>query len=177
MILRNSKPLALWSLLAFLATSWTAHGDEDRARHEVGHSSATAHSTLSHSAFLTVGPPTPKAQVQISVFPDGARHRNSFHSSRFFRLQGHHRPFGHLHTHGHRCYWIGGGYQLRTVQEWVPGYWIQDYLPPQYESFEVDGRRVQFLVKEGAYEDVFIPGHYETARRRVPLPGYWSCGY
>ena len=67
--------------------------------------------------------------------------------------------------------------RYRVERVWVPGPVRRVYVPPRYE-YRFDffrWRRVRVCVREGYYETVRDPGHWE--QRRIRLGGRYRPGY
>jgi hypothetical protein len=97
------------------------------------------------------------------------------------RTRVHTRP---CHPHGHhhstcwsssvRAYWVPGYYQWTTQRVWVAPTWTTEYVPPVYQYGYHQSRQVQILVREGYYQKVQVPGHWEQRPVQVWVEGYWS---
>lgn len=71
--------------------------------------------------------------------------------------------------------WVPGHYEMREERVWVPGACRRVWVEPVY-SWRSDyrGCRRRVLVREGYWESVQEPGHYETRRFRVWVEGCWT---
>ncbi len=85
-------------------------------------------------------------------------------------------PRTNIHVYsGPQCQYVPGRYEVSQQQVYIPGHWTREYVPPQYERREVNGRNVQVMVREGYYEPVYVPERYETRPVRVWVPAHWAC--
>lgn len=58
-----------------------------------------------------------------------------------------------------------GRYELRTVQKWVDGHYVRDWVP---ETCVYKGKkRRKVKCTEGYYTDRFVPGHYQNVEEWV----------
>lgn len=91
------------------------------------------------------------------------------------------RPHARHHRHDDGCRrWVPGGYECVEEKVWVEGTRERVWVPPVYRTVHSPcGEVRRVLVRQGYYETVRRPGHYETVTRRVRRPGRWeyACGY
>ncbi len=88
----------------------------------------------------------------------------------------HHGP-AYGRGRGHRCEYIPGHHEARTVQVYVPGFWREEFVPPVYrEVYGPCGTYARVMVRPGYVTRVFEPGRYETRVDTVWVPGFWACG-
>lgn len=67
---------------------------------------------------------------------------------------------------------LGAG-RYETVRErvWIPGYNERIWRPAEYGfRYDACGARIRFVVREGCFENVWVPGRYEVQTRRVWVP-------
>lgn len=84
---------------------------------------------------------------------------------------------GSSHVHGSSCQHApqpppssqaSGRYEVRTVQQWVEGRWVRDYVP---ETCVSKGRRGRKMKCRGAhYVDRWVPGYYDNVQQWVWVP-------
>jgi len=59
-----------------------------------------------------------------------------------------------------------GRYEIRTVQNWVGGRWVRDWVPQSC----VQRRHGKVKCRDGYYVDRWLPGHYEQVEKWVWVP-------
>ena len=59
-----------------------------------------------------------------------------------------------------------GRYEIRTLQQWVEGRWVRDWVPQSCE-YKHHGR---VKCRGGYYVDRWLPGHYEQVEKWVWVP-------
>ncbi len=53
----------------------------------------------------------------------------------------------------------------RPAQRWVPGHYVRQYCPPVYRYVtQACGTQVRILVRQGTYQNVWVPGRYVSYR-------------
>jgi hypothetical protein len=68
--------------------------------------------------------------------------------------------------------WIAGRYETVEREVWIPESREKVWVPALYETrFDPCGRAYQVLVRPGAWTVVCNPGHFETRRERIWVPG------
>ena len=89
------------------------------------------------------------------------------------------RPvYGHVHSHDcrHGAQPVPpqnqqGHYELRQVQQWVPGRYEQVWVP---QDCRYRPRRGTTQCRGGYYEQRWVEGYYQTAEQWVWVPGRWN---
>lgn len=73
----------------------------------------------------------------------------------------------------------GGRYELRTVSQWVDGYYTQTWVPERCsrERRGRRGRRVKTVCAPGHYESRWVDGHYVQQQQWVWVPYRYRDGY
>lgn len=104
------------------------------------------------------------------------RHDRTDRHSQYQHPAGAVNPYGQHHVHGSGCYHAPapqpppssqprGRYELRTVQQWVEGRWVRDWVP---ERCVYKGRkRHKMKCTEGHYVDRWVPGYYDDVEQWV----------
>ncbi len=70
--------------------------------------------------------------------------------------------------------WTPGHYECRDDRVWVPGVCRRVWVAPVYEwRTDYRGCKFQWLVRDGYWDSVEAPGHYETRRVQVWVEGCW----
>jgi hypothetical protein len=71
--------------------------------------------------------------------------------------------------------WVPGGYESVSERVWLPGRVERVWVEPVFE-FRLGscGSRFRVMVAAGHWRTVQHPGHYETRRVRVYVPGHWA---
>jgi hypothetical protein len=99
------------------------------------------------------------------------------------RWSDHDRQYGrpvHGHVHGSDCRHGAqpappqnqqGRYELRLVQQWVPGRYEQVWVP---QDCRYKPRRGTTKCQGGYYDQRWVEGHYETAQQWVWVPYRWN---
>lgn len=66
----------------------------------------------------------------------------------------------------------GGHWEPVVEQVWVPGCWVEEYVPPRYGWIrDACGRARWGIVEPGYTRRVQLPGRYENRTRRVWVRG------
>ena len=66
---------------------------------------------------------------------------------------------------------------IYTRRVYVPGYHEKRWIEPIYETrYDSCGRAYEVLIREGCYERIWVPGHYET-RTKYRYNGYDRRSY
>lgn len=77
-----------------------------------------------------------------------------------------------------RRVWTPGHYDTVERRVWVPGHEDRVWVEPVYETrYDAYGRSCEVLVRAGYWKTVRSPGHYETRRDEVWVPGGWEPVY
>jgi len=77
----------------------------------------------------------------------------------------------------HRCDYVPGHYETRTVEVWVPGCWREEWVPPVYrEIYTRGGTCTRILVRPATLNRIWIPGRCELQTTSIWVPGFWACG-
>jgi hypothetical protein len=99
------------------------------------------------------------------------------------RWNDHDREYGrpvYGHTHGSDCYHGAqpvapqnqqGRYELRLVQQWVPGRYEQVWVP---QDCRYKPRWGTTKCRGGYYDQRWVEGHYQTAEQWVWVPSRWN---
>jgi hypothetical protein len=83
----------------------------------------------------------------------------------------------HHRHHPHRCEYIPGHYETRTVAFEVPGYWRDETTPPVYrEVYGKHGHIRVVMVRPATTFRVFVPARTEYRTEHVWVPGRFVCG-
>ena len=85
-------------------------------------------------------------------------------------------PLISVHVHGAGCHHDpepvsrpGGRYELRTVQNWVPGHHERVWVPEQCETrYKRHSRRT--VCRDGYYDERWVEGYYQQADQWVWVP-------
>jgi len=65
------------------------------------------------------------------------------------------------------------GYYKTVYEEvWISGYYKSIWVEPEFEFRWYQGRHIKVQIQDGYYKEIYIPGHYETVKRR-----YWVNDY
>lgn len=83
-----------------------------------------------------------------------------------------------VHVHGAGCHHEpepvsrpGGRYELRTVQNWVPGHHERVWVPEQcHTKYKKHGRRT--VCRDGYYDERWVEGYYQDVEQWVWVPAY-----
>ncbi len=85
------------------------------------------------------------------------------------------RQAARRHRHGPTCRVVGGVYEQRPHEVWVPGFERRLWVPARYEYHEGWRATRRHLVRAGYWRTVHEPGHYETRYRSVWVPRRYVC--
>jgi len=71
-----------------------------------------------------------------------------------------------------RSVWVPGHHETRERRVFVPGRREKVWIDPVYvDGFDSCGQPIRRLVRDGYWDVVQHPGHYETRRQAVWVPG------
>jgi hypothetical protein len=87
-----------------------------------------------------------------------------------------HRGYGDSRAYVPSRVWIPGRYEYELQRVWVPGrserIWVEPVFQLRYDGC---GNLLRVLLSPGHWSTVHHPGHYETRRVRVWVPGHWQA--
>ncbi len=70
--------------------------------------------------------------------------------------------------------WVNGHYEVRYEKVWVNGNCEKIWHAPVYETRTTyAGHCYKVLVRDGWWETIETPGHFETVKTKVWVPGAW----
>jgi hypothetical protein len=152
----------LYLLLTLLASSSTAKAQEWRADH--GGSSVQGRVGVRVASRRRAERPS-----RWAPSPSRSYSRGRGRSGHIFRQAA------RRHRHGPTCRMVGGVYEERPYEVWVPGFHRRVWVPARYDHHQHHGvtRRP---TQAGHWRTVHEPGRYETRYRRVWVPRRYVCG-
>jgi hypothetical protein len=112
------------------------------------------------------------AVIILTAAPADAQGSFSFGFSRFGRCSGF--GLGFTVPIHNRC-WVPAHYETVVTQVWVEGCARRVYVEPVYNScVDPCGNVTRVIVREGYYQVVQDPGHYETRYMQIWVQGYYQ---
>ena len=82
---------------------------------------------------------------------------------------------GSTHHHHSDGYYVPGHYESRTESVLVESaHYEKQWVEPMYKTVKLEGGvKVKVLVRDGYWQDVYVPERYETRVVQFWVPGYY----